>query len=145
MLNNAQKIAKNISKYGWRYEAFDKWLLTHAAPPAEKSTFTQLKKRTLAFGEKLARRLRDEYGIPGIFTDGANKNPGSSGSSPKELQLLEVFSNLSEDQKDLVMGHAELLLKLKNSKNASNFEDAKEVETADFAPKPIKIKTNAPN
>lgn len=126
MLNKSQKIAKNEAKYRWRYEAFDKWILTHSAPPSEKSTFTQLSKRTMPFGEKIAKRLCDEYGIPGIFIDGERGQLPQNTLNHQiqteyENELLDLFRKISDPvAKGQVIGFAKgIIEKQKNMPDLS--------------------------
>ena len=96
MLNKAQTISKNNAKYGWRYEALDEWLNKgHPIPQSEKSTFSQLKARTLVFGESLAKRLSKQYGIVEICIDLNKKDQPLNDFTPQECELPKVFRSLS--------------------------------------------------
>lgn len=97
MLKKEQLISKNVAKYGWRYEIFDKWVLDHGIPVHEKSVFSQLKARTQTFGEKLAKRLYEQYGIDGIFL--SKQEAGDKNSLlPKEFRLIEIFRSLPNEE-----------------------------------------------
>lgn len=97
MLNKSQKIAKNVAKYGWRYEVLDAWVMEHSIPRAEKSVFSQLKARTQTFSEKLAKRLWEDYGIEGIYFAAGSKQEESDSLSNLEMEALSVFRRLPND------------------------------------------------
>ena len=98
MLNKEQKIAKNVAKYGWRYEILDAWMSDHAIPAHEKSVFSQLKARTQTFGEKIAKRLSEEYGIQGIFFAKESSPDGGHLLTNLESRALSIFRQLPSDE-----------------------------------------------
>jgi hypothetical protein len=98
MLNRDQKIAKNVAKYGWRYDILDEWMLYHAIPTHEKSVFSQLKARTQTFGEKIAKRLFEQYGIEGIFFAEESRSDTDNNLSTLESEALSVFRRLPNDE-----------------------------------------------
>lgn len=54
------------------------WLKTHSVPRQEKSLFSQLKKETTSFGEKVARRLESDYGMAVGYLDRATEDNTNS-------------------------------------------------------------------
>lgn len=97
-MTKEQKIAKNVAKYGWRYEILDKWVLANRIPASEKSVFSQLKARTQTFGEKIAKRLWERYGIEGIYLSNQNPEKQSKIISKLEEKLLLEFRRLDDEE-----------------------------------------------
>lgn len=52
-----------------RMKNLNDWFSSHPIPEKEKSFISQLKKGTASFGEKVARRLERDYGMPSMFLD----------------------------------------------------------------------------
>lgn len=57
-----------------RMKNLNDWFSTHPIPEKEKSFISQLKKGTASFGEKVARRLERDYGMPNLFLDNENQH-----------------------------------------------------------------------
>lgn len=104
-MTKEQKIAKNVAKYGWRYEILDAWVLTHRIPPAEKSVFSQLKARTQTFGETIAKRLWEDHGIEGIYFPPTKSSKNAATLSKIETKVVSELKKLpSDDLKIEVIG-----------------------------------------
>ncbi len=59
-----------------RRENLRRWVAEHGTPAKEKSMFSQLKS-TGSFGEKVARRLEDQYKMGDRYLDNAHATPSS--------------------------------------------------------------------
>lgn len=57
-----------------RRENLRRWVAKHGTPAKEKSLFSQLKS-TGSFGEKVARRLEEQYKMGIMYLDGAGDAP----------------------------------------------------------------------
>lgn len=68
-----------------------RWLETHTVPPREKSLFSQLKGGG-SFGERVARRLENDYGMgSGYLDQGGEPKPSNTGQKAPlsaEAELL---------------------------------------------------------
>jgi hypothetical protein len=87
-----------------RRKNLEKWVATHGVPTKEKSLFSQLK-GTASFGEKVARRLEDDYKMGTGYLDtpigsqedldeGASKVMAPSPASPPPWMDSEAFALL---------------------------------------------------
>jgi hypothetical protein len=68
------------------------WFAHRSIPEAEKSYLSQLKSGKSSFGEKAARRLERDYGMPTHYLDGMesqerSKPPGSVSIAPTAVTL----------------------------------------------------------
>lgn len=89
------------------------WISINGTPPAEKSLFSQLK-GTTSFGEKVARRLEEQYKMGHRYLDTEDAAPVSNGpvsagelgrvlslvaETPGELELLAVYRLANDDER----------------------------------------------
>lgn len=95
------------------------WLKTHSTPQREKSLFSQLKKETTSFGEKVARRLEAEYGMGEGFLDRpSNSKPENreekrplSGQAEQLISWIRRLDGLG-DKAPEIFGHMSEILAL---------------------------------
>lgn len=74
-----------------------RWIAEHGTPPKEKSLFSQLKS-TGSFGEKVARRLEDQYKMGEGFLD----VPGAEvADAPEAANLPESMRLTIETAREL--------------------------------------------
>ena len=98
---------------------------------------------------KIARALniKFKYGLSSLYIDGIKEPLVSSELSPQELHLIDVFRSLPNNhERDIAI--KTMLLRTHEHPDSKIKKVAKKkanVETSTFAPKPIKIKTNAAN
>ena len=100
----------------WRFDVLREWLKDNKAPSHEKSLFSQLKKGEGSFGEKLAHRLGNEYGIEGLISHPIANNVPSGSLTALEMSLLESFSKLKDvSSQRQAIGYIEWLAKFMNN------------------------------
>lgn len=94
------------------------WLKTHSTPQREKSLFSQLKKETTSFGEKVARRLEADYGMGEGFLDRPNNNskPANregkrplSGEAEQLISWINRLDGLSDKAPEIFRHIADIL------------------------------------
>ena len=94
-----------------------KWLETHSTPQREKSLFSQLKTPGNSFGEKVARRLEQTYGMGTGYLDSDDnfKPPISEGFPPLSpeskmlIGLVERVDGLGAPMRKLFVQMAGIL------------------------------------
>jgi hypothetical protein len=92
------------------------WVRVNGTPPAEKSLFSQLK-GTGSFGEKVARRLEEDYKMGHKYLDTEDAVPPSNKpvtggvlsralsrlvETPDELELLAVYRLSRDDERKAI-------------------------------------------
>jgi hypothetical protein len=109
-----------------RRENLRRWIRKNGTPKNEKSMFSQLK-GTASFGEKIARRLEDAYGMGAGYLDTPNA-PVAVVAPPadtdleamlkltiqtaEEMRVLITYRRSGPDGKDIINGAVESALGL---------------------------------
>ncbi|WP_368900378.1 hypothetical protein [Mixta calida] len=78
------------------------WFASRVLPEKEKSYLSQLINGKASFGERAARRLERDYGMPEGYLDNDPDNPDPPNDtilSAEELQLVEYFRGFPESEK----------------------------------------------
>jgi hypothetical protein len=70
-----------------RRENLRRWVAENGTPPKEKSLFSQLKGHG-SFGEKVARRIEQKYGMRAGYLDEPGAAVPTQKSMPGELELM---------------------------------------------------------
>lgn len=90
------------------------WYSSRSIPEREKSYISQLLSGKSSFGEKAARRLEKQYGMPHLYLDENNvvaaeqkrKSYTSSGSldaTPEEVEVLAAYRMLNRNEQLMVL------------------------------------------
>jgi hypothetical protein len=74
------------------------WLKTHSVPPAEKSLFSQIQSPTGSFGEKVARRLENDYKMGHLYLD----TPLGASGTKVNVELIPVGEDLLRRVSEIV-------------------------------------------
>lgn len=84
-----------------RRKRLKEWFADRAIPEREKSYISQLVNGKVSFGERAARRLENEYGMPTGLLDMSYEDESDSKRilSDEEVELLDLFSRLPESEK----------------------------------------------
>ena len=97
-----------------RRERLRAWYSSRSIPGHEKSYISQLLSGKSSFGEKAARRLERQYGMPHLYLDENNvvvaeqkrKSYTASGpldATPEELEVLAAYRILNRNEQLLVL------------------------------------------
>jgi hypothetical protein len=84
-----------------RRENLRRWVAENGVPPKEKSLFSQLKSAA-SFGEKLARRLEDQYRMGMGYLDQLPRAANLAGSQSKELPAGVHYEIITAEEKALL-------------------------------------------
>lgn len=91
----------------WRYEVVDAWRDHNPVPSAEKSLFSQIKDRSISFGERLAKRLEKQYGINGLVVQ--QQENGGLNQTIEDEKLAE-FTRIPQYKTGGKMGNGLVLV-----------------------------------
>jgi hypothetical protein len=109
-----------------RRENLRKWVAQNGVPKKEKSLFSQLLGGS-SFGERLARRLEEQYKMGAMFLDGESIGFGEGKDAPpveaaEATRLLTLYWQSTKTGREQIMDSAEIAQKIatRGSRSASN-------------------------
>jgi hypothetical protein len=124
-----------------RRQNLQRWVDTHSVPPHEKSLFSQLKGGG-SFGERLARRLEDDYSMGAGYLDrqiGETETPKRAGKRPlsaeakKLIQWAERIDSLGVPARKIISHVASILELAESMGDPHNPKSARSlIEEEDF-------------
>lgn len=90
------------------------WFADRSLPEREKSYISQLISGKASFGEKAARRLENDYGMPDRYLDQSNvlsanqdrqkySENAEQGHNPEEIAVLSAYRRLERQEQLLIL------------------------------------------
>ncbi|MGL9721778.1 hypothetical protein [Symbiopectobacterium sp.] len=103
-----------------RRKRLKEWFSDRSLPTREKSFLSQLTTGKASFGERAARRIERDYGMPDGYLDTDNDNENKIRNlNPQHLLLIELFDSLTESEAEQLLKD----LRLKKKHNDKLFEE----------------------
>ncbi|HDV9838334.1 hypothetical protein ACQ86C_06495 [Enterobacter asburiae] len=76
------------------------WFSSRTLPEKEKSYLSQLINGKAPFGERAARRIERDYGMPEAYLDTPEEERPPRNFDPRHEELLDLFDSLAEWEKE---------------------------------------------